>query len=308
MTGIEINIARGRAFRVRGVVVNQTGEAGLSPIQVLAMPRDRGITMLEQARMGAQGRFEVRGLMPGSYTFQAILRTSTRSFAASSVVDVGDRDVDNIVIMMRAMPDVPGQIKLEDSAGVNLSGMRLFLRPAEQTINMMSPNAAVLQDGGFALQNAAEGRYLVNLQPMPDGHYIKSVRIGEREMIEDGVEILPGSAAIQIVLSGKAATVQGVVKNDKDAGVSGATVVLVPDSPKRREQQAFYKVTTTDQAGSYTIKSVDPGDYHVFSWEDIETGSWMDPDVIRVVESKGKKLIAHPGATETAELKVIAGQ
>ena len=38
---------------------------------------------------------------------------------------------------------------------------------------------------------------------------------------------------------------------------------------------------TTDAMGRFHIEGLPPGDYKAFSWEDIETGAWQDPDFIR---------------------------
>jgi hypothetical protein len=60
----------------------------------------------------------------------------------------------------------------------------------------------------------------------------------------------------------------------------GATVVLVPDIFLRK-RSSLYKTRRTDAFGKFRFDAISPGEYKVFAWEQIENGSWTDPDVLR---------------------------
>ena len=86
----------------------------------------------------------------------------------------------------------------------------------------------------------------------------------------------------------------------------GATVVLIPQEKERRDQIQYYKTVTTDQYGRFTLKNLDPGEYKVFAWEDVETGAYMDPDFVGPVESRGESLTIREGSQENLQLKLIS--
>jgi hypothetical protein len=98
---------------------------------------------------------------------------------------------------------------------------------------------------------------------------------------------------------------EGAVTNSKQEPVTGAMVVLLPENKARRQQMQFVKTGTTDQFGRFTLKNLDPGDYRMFALEDAEFWSWMDPELIARVESKGKKITLRESSQETADLTVI---
>jgi hypothetical protein len=58
--------------------------------------------------------------------------------------------------------------------------------------------------------------------------------------------------------------------------------------------------------GTFKITGVTPGDYKVFSWSDVDTGAWQDPDFIKDYEGQGKPI--HIGEGTAATLQVIALQ
>ena len=62
---------------------------------------------------------------------------------------------------------------------------------------------------------------------------------------------------------------------------------------------------TSDVAGNYQIPRVPPGDYKIFAWEDIDDGAWMDPEVLRKDESRGKSIRVGTGRGEAVNVTVI---
>ena len=74
---------------------------------------------------------------------------------------------------------------------------------------------------------------------------------------------------VEIVLGQNAGVIEGVVQNEKQQPAAGATVVLIPQSG-RRDHLQLYKNASTDQHGRFTLKNLEPGDYKLFAWEDVE--------------------------------------
>jgi len=83
------------------------------------------------------------------------------------------------------------------------------------------------------------------------------------------------------------------------------TVVLIPQERERKDQPQYYKTTTTDTAGSFTFKNLDPGQYKVYAWREVESGAYMDPEFVGPVESRGQALTIHEGSQENLQLKLI---
>ena len=85
---------------------------------------------------------------------------------------------------------------------------------------------------------------------------------------------------------------------------AGVQVVLVPEEA-RRTIHRLYKSGTTDQYGRFDLRGIPPGDYKLFSWEEVEPGAWEDPEFLRPFEAKGETAIAKEGEQQTVNITAI---
>jgi uncharacterized surface anchored protein len=172
-----------------------------------------------------------------------------------------------------------------------------------------SARAKVAEDGKFNLTNIFADANRLSVTGLPAGFYVKAMQMGSQDVLESAPDF--GNAqgsGLRITVSGKAGTATGTVTDAADKPVGGATVVLIPKSEKRRSNVQFYKTATTDQKGLFTIKSVDPGDYKAYAWEDVETQAWMDPEFVKPVESKGTAVTVDPSGQHQMQLKAIPAE
>ena len=79
-------------------------------------------------------------------------------------------------------------------------------------------------------------------------------------------------------------------------------MVLVPDVLRRTE---LYRTATTDVSGRFHLNRVPPGEYKVFSWEEVQDGAWYDPEFLRAHENRGKPIRVMEGRGESVSVEVI---
>ena len=84
----------------------------------------------------------------------------------------------------------------------------------------------------------------------------------------------------------------------------GASVVLVPDG-KGRGQPNEYRQAVTDLTGRFAMRSVPPGDYTLFAWEQIDRGAYFDPEFLARYEDRGKAVHVEEGGHVSMKLEVI---
>ena len=53
------------------------------------------------------------------------------------------------------------------------------------------------------------------------------------------------------------------------------------------------------------FKNLDPGQYKVYAWREVESGAYMDSEFVGPVESRGQALTIHEGSQENLQLKLI---
>jgi len=305
---MNLKLSRARTVRVRGRVVNETGNGDTRDLMIFLRQRNSFIPgNMTQAMPGPEGQFELRGLMPGSYILAAVIRSGADGYSSQQQVEVGTRDVEDILLSVTKGVEMRGSLRVEGPPVENLAGLRVVLRPAESgpTFHPL-PMGTIGADGSFVLENIGSDRYIVSVVGLPPGCYTKSIRLGRDDVLDNPLDLARASGGVlEIVLSDGAAEIDGVVADDDQRSFPGATVVLVPDSEPRRKMQQFYKTATTDQAGRYKLSSIDPGAYRIYAFDDIEAGEWMDPDLMNSVRSKGTDVKVQQGGRQTLELKVI---
>jgi hypothetical protein len=71
---------------------------------------------------------------------------------------------------------------------------------------------------------------------------------------------------------------------------------------------SYYKNVTTDQYGLFTVKNLDPGEYKVFAWEDVEAGAYMDPEFVKPMEGHGESVTIRESSRERLQLKLIPAE
>jgi hypothetical protein len=126
----------------------------------------------------------------------------------------------------------------------------------------------------------------LELTGFPDNFFIRSARIGARDILKEGLDLTENSAeSVTVIVAPTDGTVDGVVHDERQAPVAGARVVLVP-TPERRERIDLFKTATTGQLGRFTIRGVVPGDYKIFAWEDLEPNIYFDRSFMEQHESQ----------------------
>ena len=58
--------------------------------------------------------------------------------------------------------------------------------------------------------------------------------------------------------------------------------------------------------GSFALKSVAPGEYKLYAWDEIEDGAYMDPEFMKPFESKGESVSVKEGSQLSEQLALIS--
>lgn len=311
MQGLDVKLLRTRTFRVTGQLVIPGG-GSRPPVSIMLAKRDstqyfdRG----PMAMPGPGGKFVVRGVQPGSYDVIGHYYTPELQMSVHTPVDVTNANVDVGSLSFTPGPDVSGRVRGEGETAPALEGLMIYLRPAQEQQMMMSQTTAtVKQDGTFTLKNAARSKAWVSVARLPDGYYLKSARNGEVDLLADAFDLSTvDNAALELVLSEKAAQLQGKVLDAKGQPAGAAAVFLIPSSEEKRKRQELWGRVQTDQTGGFTFKSRAPGEYYLLASMDLEPGEEADPEFLKKLDTNAEKLELKESAMETRQLKLPAPQ
>jgi hypothetical protein len=313
-SGVNVTLVRAPLVQIRGHVENAAAAGGSTAAVGLLLYAADGAGMGSSVLQSETGEFVLRGAIPpGGYTLVGrALDPAARQIGYFSrhLVKV---DGSPVTIAFKPGMQVVGVVRVETagSAPVNPGQIRVSLRPVDFAARGegTEPNQAAGADGKFAIGTVAPDRYDVSLSGLPNNVYIKSMRAGEQDLLESALDLTreaPGP--IEIVLSGKAAAVEGTVQDDKDAPTAGATVALVPQAARRRERAEWYRTAVTDRLGKFSLAGIAPGEYKLFAWEDVEDGAWTDPAFLKPIDARGAAVSLREGVAESVSLKLIGGK
>ena len=98
--------------------------------------------------------------------------------------------------------------------------------------------------------------------------------------------------------------IQGVVMNSDPVPVSGVWVTLVPED-SRRDQKRLFNSARSQVNGKFEFRGVAPGNYTLFSWDNVEEHEWDDPEFLKPFKSKGVSVRVAESETKTADLTLI---
>ncbi len=313
--GVDIRIQKARVYRIRGKV---TGGSVPNSLRVVVIPRGRdafvgmfvGMFGSNGSSVKDDGSFELAGVSSGSY-FVTVL--PMQGSAGKTPVDVIKENVDNVTLVLSSAITIGGSIQVDPISGqqepaqnnqkVTFGSVRIQLA-AMEGILLNAPNASVKDDGSFLLEKVAPDKYRIGVNGLPQGVWLKSIRAGDQDVLDGGIDLNGGAAAIQITLGRGAGTLSGTVQDAKQQPASGSTVTLLPD-PIKEDRFDLYKVISTDQNGQFALQGIPPGEYKLFAWGDIEQGSYMDPEFLKLHESKAKKITVKVNSTEQVQITEI---
>jgi hypothetical protein len=315
LRNIDIPLAKMRTVTVRGRVTTEirSGDGQPRPNFNLMLAARGSLVVgggfTRGAPVAPDGSFEIRSVTAGSYFLIAMWNTAGRTFSTRVPVDVAGSNLEGVSLTIRGGVPVTGRVRVEGEATVSFAQLHLNLVPAEPGVIQFGPlpSQQLKEDGTFQMEDVAADRYTLLVNGLPEGFFVKSVRSANVDVIAQGLDVSSGSPApLDVVLSPNAAQVTGTVLDPKtQKGAPMMTVVMVPQEKERRDRESFYRTATTDLSGQFTFKSVPPGEYRVYSWEDADYGAWMDPDFLKPLESRGEPVSLQESARPAIQVNLI---
>ncbi|BDC51950.1 hypothetical protein F183_A42650 [Bryobacterales bacterium F-183] len=313
LENVDVRMMRAHMVTVSGIVMDAAKGEKASRAQVTLTPNgdNAGEVMMMAMRgggMARNGAFTLQNVTAGSYTLTANVfgEQGGRNMSIGTLqIDVGNEDIKGLTVVAHPGATVTGKVKYEgtDTAPAS-SNLRVVLESQRPLMMMGMTGSQVGADGKIELSNVAASKFRVRVSGMPEGYYVKEVKLGNQDVRQTGLDFSNGVAGeLEITLAPGAGTVSGVVKTTKDETQSNAVVVLVPKTEYAGLSDQI-RNTITGTKGEYTFAGVAPGDYDVYVFEDIEPGAWADPEVRLAAKDSAKSVKVDNGAAATLELKL----
>jgi len=340
LTGIDVDAAPSRTYRVAGTVTGMASAANAGNQALRAQIQLRplnsiGITtnaaQVPNAQSDTAGVFEIPRAIPGRY----ILTATVGNLVGRVPVDIRDRDITSVLVQLGTGIRVTGRVVVEGGTLTPqvTNALRVLLRPDPLILGGQSFNVPVTADGSFSIPvttNAPAaaaaaappvGEYRVNVTPLltppvaGDGTaptppaalqnvYIKSITFGGVDALNDRLRLQSQTDdQLVITIGTNGGSVSGRVVDAQQQPASGTTIVLVHDDALR--YRVSEKSISADAAGRFQFDGIAPGNYKLFAWEKIDKNSWNDPAIMQEYERFATPLRIEAGGKVTVELAAI---
>jgi protocatechuate 3,4-dioxygenase beta subunit len=299
-------------YRVRGRVVNTIpNPKHVEHPMVFIMPRGGAIqsdSMMFSANneVKKDGTFDLPGAAPGSYTIQAMINDGDQEHAVTQSIEVGDADVDGVQLVLSKGFSVSGHVRWDGTPG-HLEDDLYLMGHMDGQSPIAGGYARVDRDGSFTWNQLPDGALRLQFGGLDNNGYVKTADYGGVDVLDQGFTPRAGSnATLEVTLSAQGAQIEGSATDENGLPAVGVWVVLVPDA-KHRDRYDLYRTERTDQHGVFKIKQIAPGDYTLYSWDEVEDGAWEDPDFMKPFEEKkqGEKVIVQDRDDKSYPITVI---
>jgi len=286
------NGVTGRACR--GCVVSIHGEDGRS---------------IGSVSPNKAGLFALAGLALGSYQLDARFTDGARLFGKQNFRLTEERAYEVELAVYRSQvvegtvvagKPPPGSVETSRRP----RGIVIQLRPTGSARGHAS--GPIPPHGGpFRFKDVAPGTYRVLLRSAPRGLYLKNWLLGGRRLAQPEITVTSDGPLSNLKVDAglDGATVSGTVKPSRapasDADLSGAIVAIFP-----REGASPYMTDQTSRVreGAFEFRGLAPGSYTLFALPRQDAFNLYDPEVRRVLRSRGKVVNLSPEEEAAVEL------
>ena len=274
---VDIMMIRTRTFRITGTVVDSQGAAPSGRINAqLVMPEGSGFSGSSGVSFDGQGRFTIRDVVPGAYTL--IIRpgygepatpngppTLLRGEYASVPLSVSS-DIENLVVVTQPGVSVSGTVVFADGDPTTKpESMRVMVQPSSIRMPMFGPmpSATVGADLTFTLTDLHGPLFLRPLIPSRTWA-LQAIMLGATDITDTPVEFRKEhSGHLQIVVSTRAAAIEGVVTGDDGAPAEQMMVLVFPeDKASWRGASPRMRSGLSAKEGKFTITGLAAGRYY----------------------------------------------
>jgi hypothetical protein len=302
VTGHVSGAAVPQSPQAQGDVIIQSGPY----ININLQPAGDDITGPSNAAGAAppEYKFEIPQVVPGSYHLTASSRDPDgRALYARQLIEIGEQPQE-IEVVLAPPVDLKGSVRYEGDPALRPPAFQVSLSPGGPITVPPPSTAKVGPDGTFVIPAVPPGSWDINPGPIPKGGYLKSMRLGEQDVLAEDMEIGPATdVPLNIVISSRGGKVSGEIDSDKPPR-RPATIMLAPVG-KFAAVMSFFSLAESDADGKFELSGLTPGKYRLFAFDRQPQGDFRGPDIVKKLEPLGEAVDVVEGETLQVKVKAI---
>lgn len=319
--GINVFLSRDQTFRIRGQLLDSTGEPTTGGNVSLVPSVRSGATVMVPvgARIAQNGAFEFSGVLPGQYVVVSDRGRKGRAIEGefgSLAVTVVDRDVTGLVLQASAGSTIAGRIVLDSATGATLpsvGGIDIVPLPVDFDAAPKQQAVADVRDDGVFIMQGITGSRRIEVTGTPRGWMLEQVRAGGIDITDRPLPFgRPAQSRrdIEVVLTDRVCGLTGTVMDDRGAIAQDAQVLVFPvDRDRRYAGSRYLAAATTSEDGTFSIAGLPAGSYYVAAIprsRDNDPDGWRDPQMLESFTRLAQSILVREGEITNLNLRQLA--
>jgi hypothetical protein len=302
---IEVRLIRQRSITIGGTVSGMPQDASAT---VMLSTYDRPGGRRTNGRtfsVEASGKFMLTKLPPAHYRVIALV-FNYRTPLQSQLVDFTPDSADALDLQLTLAPgaELSGTLRIAgDPPGAPAEKRAITLQPVRDELNPATGTTE--SDGTFKIGDLFPGRYRVDVKPMPDNGYVRTVDLNGAASSSLELDLTRGAqgSRLNITLGRDGAQLSGTVvdKDGQPVARAPAIVILTAD----REHIVPNENGLVKEGGKYSLKNIRPGKYWLFAIDALRSGLSNSEEDLKRIAGAAEEIEIKPGEKITKDIKVL---
>ena len=265
-SGIDIQVARARLLDVSGTVLDSRGVPASATNGLLSRDTVSGAGS-HSFYTDAEGRFRVRALEPGNYRLLI-----GRGGGVNGRVEFADvpltvaGDIEGLILSTAPGVAVSGRVVLAEGQPLDTRTLRITFERSGAALRNVETIAAMNDDRRFRGQDVF-GPHLVRVAGLPSGSTVKAVLLRGQDITDVPTAFrAEDDDQLQIVISSRVSTLEGVVRGEGTSPPGDATVyVFGEDRGAWRMSSPRTHKSDAGEDGKFSVSGLAAGRYYAIA-------------------------------------------
>jgi hypothetical protein len=258
-----------------------------------------------RARINQDGSFRVDGLAPKQYVLQGRISGGNSDLELEKQVDLRNGDLDGIVVQPLQLFDLAVRVRVEGatrgSKAAPINYLRLFGDSMRGNRGERQP------DGTYRFEEVSPGVYQIEVATEGDSCFVKRVLVDGEVQSGRRLDLREKPKSVEVILSSRMAAIQGRVAPGREL-TTGTTIVLWDEADPHGRPYGQAQSQVSGRKGEFEFKSVPPGRYRLYAFEDFDRDVWGSPELAAIFAPKSVAFELHEGENRQATLPLISAK
>jgi hypothetical protein len=300
-TGIDIRLATrqnlGISGQLSGIPTDNRARCTVS----LMFKRD-GETRVSSvgAPVDHQGHFSFNGLEPALYTvFAQWSDGKARLQSEAQKIRVDSVSVTGVGLTLGPPGEIQGTFEISGVKPGDQTKRTVTLSPIDFPVFIFHADPAVIdKEGAFHVTGLAPASYSVEVTPLPENAYIKSLILDGTNVTKswkNQIDLTSGarSSTLKIVAALNGGEITGTVRDKEGVVLTGAFVNVYLTDPKNLP---LVKSVKANENGTFALHGIPPGKYRLFALDLVKYDPIVSEEIIGPLAAKGEEIEMAEGA------------